>query len=56
MVKWVTVKTSKPHRRRSHTVKSYSMDRTKNAFRIQSHKRRPRRTNAQIKAAKSRKH
>lgn len=52
--KWVSVKKSKLHRRPAHDVKGYHMKRTKDPLRIKKHKRRPRRTQAQIAAAKAR--
>jgi hypothetical protein len=54
MVKWVTVKTSRPHRQHAHRVSGYEMPLSK-PFRILKHKRRPRRTDAQIHASKARK-
>ena len=54
MVKWIKVKLSRPHRRKKHDVKGYTQ-KTSKPHRNTSHKRRPRRTDAQIKAAEKRK-
>lgn len=53
MPKWTDVKLSKPHRRKKNKVKGYTRKRTKNAHRNKAHKRKPRRTDAQISAAKA---
>lgn len=52
--KWVSVRLSKPSRRKKHKVKAHTQ-KTSKAFRRKKHKRRPRRTNAQIKRAQARK-
>jgi len=52
--KWISIKLSRPHRRKTHDVKGYKQ-KTSKAHRNKSHKRRPRRTDAQIQAAKKRK-
>lgn len=53
MVKWVKIKLSRPHRRKKHDVKGYTQ-KTSKPHRNQGHKRRARRTDAQIKAAEKR--
>lgn len=49
--KWTNVKPSRPHRQPKHKVKGYNMT-TSDPHRNKGYKRRPRRTDAQIKAAK----
>lgn len=51
--KWLSVKLSRPHRRKKHDVKGYKQN-TSKAHRNKAHKRRPRRTDKQIKAANKR--